>query len=175
MDVDKTWKTAPCTNTYSSICKKSPGQTILLLVLLLKSTADLNAISCLSFRHSSHRAPSTPWKLPGTKEAKNLDTFQRPLLFLSLLNGRQLGPCLSWMSKNGYCMSLRISTSRSWFCVYAADIMLLCLCLSGAALVSIEDPLEGHFIQQNLELLQDSAKNFWIGLYKTHEGEHNLN
>lgn len=53
--------------------------------------------------------------------------------------------------------------------------MLLCLRLSGASLVSIEDPLEGQFIQQNLELLQDSAKSFWIGFYKNHEGEHDLN
>lgn len=34
MDVDTKWKTAPCTNTYYSLCKRSPGQTILLLVLL---------------------------------------------------------------------------------------------------------------------------------------------
>ena len=26
MDVDGTWKTASCNNTYYSICKKSPGQ-----------------------------------------------------------------------------------------------------------------------------------------------------
>lgn len=51
-----------------------------------------------------------------------------------------------------------------------ADIMLLCLL--GASLVSIQDPQEGRFIQENLELLQDGAKTFWIGLYKTHEGEH---
>lgn len=44
----------------------------------------------------------------------------------------------------------------------------------GAALVSIEDPQEGAFIQENLELFQDSSTTFWIGLYKTHEGE-NLN
>lgn len=37
--------------------------------------------------------------------------------------------------------------------------------------MSIEDPQEGQFIQQNLELLQDGAKTFWIGLYKNHEGE----
>lgn len=41
----------------------------------------------------------------------------------------------------------------------------------GATLVSIQDPTEGQFIQKNLELLQDGAKTFWIGLYKTHEGE----
>lgn len=28
MDVDGKWKTAPCTNNYFSLCKRSPGQTI---------------------------------------------------------------------------------------------------------------------------------------------------
>lgn len=45
-------------------------------------------------------------------------------------------------------------------------------CALGAALVSIEDPQEGAFIHENLELFRDSSKIFWIGLYKTHEGEH---
>lgn len=27
IDVDKTWKTAPCTNTYYSVCKRSSGLT----------------------------------------------------------------------------------------------------------------------------------------------------
>lgn len=49
--------------------------------------------------------------------------------------------------------------------------MLLWLCCPGGSLLSIEDPQEGMFIQQNLELLQDGAKSFWIGLYKSHEGE----
>lgn len=31
VDVDKTWKTAPCTNTYYSLCKRSPGETFCLL------------------------------------------------------------------------------------------------------------------------------------------------
>lgn len=33
------------------------------------------------------------------------------------------------------------------------------------------DPQENLFIQQNLEKLQDEASSFWLGLYKTHEGE----
>ncbi|TNN57916.1 Macrophage mannose receptor 1 [Liparis tanakae] len=41
----------------------------------------------------------------------------------------------------------------------------------GATLVSIEDPQESLFIEHNLNILQDSAKSFWIGLYKTSEGE----
>lgn len=44
---------------------------------------------------------------------------------------------------------------------------------SGASLVSIEDPAEERFIQQNIELLQDGAKTFWIGLYKSHDGRNN--
>uniref|UniRef100_A0A3Q3KH59 C-type lectin domain-containing protein n=1 Tax=Monopterus albus TaxID=43700 RepID=A0A3Q3KH59_MONAL len=27
IDVDRTWKTAPCTNNYYSLCKRSPGET----------------------------------------------------------------------------------------------------------------------------------------------------
>ncbi len=49
---------------------------------------------------------------------------------------------------------------------------ILRLLSSGASLVSIEDPQEALFIQNNLELLQDGAKTFWIGLYKSHEGEY---
>lgn len=45
------------------------------------------------------------------------------------------------------------------------------MCALGAALVSIEDPQESEFIHENLELFQDSSKSFWIGLYKTNEGE----
>uniref|UniRef100_A0A3Q3KHD0 C-type lectin domain-containing protein n=1 Tax=Monopterus albus TaxID=43700 RepID=A0A3Q3KHD0_MONAL len=33
IDVDRTWKTAPCTNNYYSLCKRSPGETVPLLVL----------------------------------------------------------------------------------------------------------------------------------------------
>lgn len=52
--------------------------------------------------------------------------------------------------------------------------MHLCLCESGAALVSVVDPQESLFIEHNVEFLQDSAKSFWIGLYKNHEGEHKV-
>lgn len=34
MDVDGKWKTAPCSETHYSLCKRSPGQTFPLLVLL---------------------------------------------------------------------------------------------------------------------------------------------
>lgn len=35
MDVDTKWKTASCTNTYYSLCKRSPGQAILQFSLVL--------------------------------------------------------------------------------------------------------------------------------------------
>lgn len=40
--------------------------------------------------------------------------------------------------------------------------------------MSIQDPIESKFIEENVEILQDSAKTFWIGMYKTHEGEVNF-
>lgn len=50
-------------------------------------------------------------------------------------------------------------------------IIITQMCVLGAALVSVEDSQESGFIHENLELFQDSSKTFWIGLYKTHEGE----
>lgn len=35
VDVDKTWKTAPCTNNYYSLCKRSPGQTSIPILLVI--------------------------------------------------------------------------------------------------------------------------------------------
>uniref|UniRef100_A0A7N6A7T8 Macrophage mannose receptor 1 n=1 Tax=Anabas testudineus TaxID=64144 RepID=A0A7N6A7T8_ANATE len=125
MDVDKTWKTAPCTNTYYSLCKRSQDV-----------------------------APTDPPQLPGNcPEPKRQKT---------------------WIPFRGHCYAFLSSMVDNWAhasveCLKMADIMLLCLL--GASLVSIQDPQEGRFIQENLELLQDGAKTFWIGLYKTHEGE----
>uniref|UniRef100_A0A4W6CH01 Macrophage mannose receptor 1 n=1 Tax=Lates calcarifer TaxID=8187 RepID=A0A4W6CH01_LATCA len=114
IDVDKTWKTAPCTNTYYSLCKRSP-------------------------------APTEPPQLPGNcPEPKKRKT---------------------WIPFRGHCYSFLSSVVDNW-----AHASVECLKM-GASLVSIQDPQEGLFIQQNLELLQDGAKTFWIGLYKTHEGE----
>ncbi|KAL4001160.1 hepatocyte growth factor activator [Sarotherodon galilaeus] len=45
----------------------------------------------------------------------------------------------------------------------------LCKRSPGASLVSIQDPIESKFIEENVEILQDSAKTFWTGMYKTHE------
>lgn len=49
----------------------------------------------------------------------------------------------------------------------------MCLGFLGASLVSIQDPIEAEFIQKNIESLQDEAKTFWIGLYKSRDSEHN--
>ncbi|XP_061834761.1 macrophage mannose receptor 1b isoform X1 [Nerophis lumbriciformis] len=40
----------------------------------------------------------------------------------------------------------------------------------GGLLASIEDPEEQAFIQNNIEVFQDSHTSFWVGLYKTHKG-----
>uniref|UniRef100_A0AAQ5XFC7 Mannose receptor, C type 1a n=1 Tax=Amphiprion ocellaris TaxID=80972 RepID=A0AAQ5XFC7_AMPOC len=110
IDVDKTWKTAPCTNTHYSLCKKS-----------------------------SDVAPTEPPQLPGScPEPKKQKT---------------------WIPFRGHCYYFVSSVVDNW-----AHASVECLKM-GASLVSIEDPAEGTFIQQNLELLQDGAKTFWIGLY----------
>uniref|UniRef100_A0A672G4Y9 Mannose receptor C-type 1 n=1 Tax=Salarias fasciatus TaxID=181472 RepID=A0A672G4Y9_SALFA len=115
VDVDKLWKTAPCTNTYYSLCKKS---------------TDI--------------APTEPPQLPGRcPESKDN----------------------SWIPFRGHCYSFFTSESVNW--PFAS---VECLKL-GASLLSIQDPAENLFIQQNLELLHDGAKSFWIGLYKTNNGE----
>ncbi|XP_071381660.1 macrophage mannose receptor 1 [Centroberyx affinis] len=116
MDVDRKWKTAPCTNTYYNLCKRSPDV-----------------------------APTEPPQLPGNcPEPKKRKT---------------------WIPFRGHCYSFLSSMVDSW-----AHASVECLRM-GASLVSIEDPVEGQFIQQNLELLQDGSKSFWIGLYKSHESE----
>ncbi|XP_029003075.1 macrophage mannose receptor 1 [Betta splendens] len=116
MDVDKTWKTAPCTNSYYSLCKRSQDV-----------------------------APTDPPQLSGTcPEPKKQRT---------------------WIPFRGHCYVFLSSMAESW-----ARATVECLKM-GASLVSIEDPLESRFIQQNLEVLKDSARAFWIGLYKTYEDE----
>ncbi|KAM4606060.1 macrophage mannose receptor 1 [Polymixia lowei] len=116
MDVDRTWKTAACSNTYYSLCKRSPDV-----------------------------APTEPPQLPGVcPEPKKRKT---------------------WIPFRGYCYAFANSVVDNW-----AHASVECLRMGGS-LVSIQDPLEANFIQQNLELLQDVSKSFWIGLYKSHEGE----
>uniref|UniRef100_A0A3Q3VSG6 Macrophage mannose receptor 1 n=1 Tax=Mola mola TaxID=94237 RepID=A0A3Q3VSG6_MOLML len=116
MDRDQKWKTAPCTNTYYSLCKRSPDV-----------------------------APTDPPQLAGNcPEPKNQKT---------------------WIPFRGHCYFFVSSNVDNW-----AHASVECLKM-GASLVSIVDPQESLFIKQNLELLQDNAQSFWIGLYKTHEGE----
>uniref|UniRef100_A0A4W5L1V1 Macrophage mannose receptor 1 n=1 Tax=Hucho hucho TaxID=62062 RepID=A0A4W5L1V1_9TELE len=116
MDTDAKWKTGDCSNTYSSLCKRSP---------------DI--------------APSQPPQLPGNcPEPKKRKT---------------------WVPFRGYCYAFLNSVVDNW-----AHATVECLRM-GASLVSIEDPLEASFIQENLELLQDGSKSFWIGMHKSHEGD----
>uniref|UniRef100_A0A669CF10 Macrophage mannose receptor 1 n=2 Tax=Oreochromis niloticus TaxID=8128 RepID=A0A669CF10_ORENI len=114
VDVDKTWKTAPCTNTYYSLCKRSPVV-----------------------------APSAPPQLPGDCPQS---TSRR-----------------TWIPFRGHCYSFFSSVTNDW-----AHASTECIKM-GASLVSIQDPIESKFIEENVEILQDSAKTFWIGMYKTHE------
>ncbi|XP_068603912.1 macrophage mannose receptor 1 [Brachionichthys hirsutus] len=116
MDVDKKWKTAPCTDTYYSLCKRS-----------------------------SDIPPTDPPQLPGNCP----ESLRRR----------------TWIPFRGHCYSFRSSIVESW-----AHASVDCLQM-GASLLSITDPQEVAFIKHNLELLQDDAKSFWIGLYKNHEGE----
>uniref|UniRef100_A0A669DCS4 Macrophage mannose receptor 1 n=1 Tax=Oreochromis niloticus TaxID=8128 RepID=A0A669DCS4_ORENI len=114
VDVDKTWKTAPCTNTYYSLCKRSPVV-----------------------------APTAPPQLPGDCPQS---TSRR-----------------TWIPFRGHCYSFFSSVTDDW-----PRASLHCIQM-GASLVSIQDPIESKFIEEIVEILQDSAKTFWIGMYKTHE------
>ncbi|XP_069552423.1 macrophage mannose receptor 1 [Brachyistius frenatus] len=116
IDVDKTWKTAPCSDTHYSLCKKSPDV-----------------------------PPTEPPQLPGNcPESKRQKT---------------------WIPFRGHCYAFLGSMVDNW-----AHASVACLKM-GASLLSIQDPTEARFIQHNLELLQDGAKTFWIGLYKSHDDE----
>ncbi|MGH0174663.1 UNVERIFIED_CONTAM: hypothetical protein FKN15_068385 [Acipenser sinensis] len=46
----------------------------------------------------------------------------------------------------------------------------VCKQSKGGALLSIEDTAEAKFIEENIEILQDRVKSFWIGLYKNVDG-----
>ncbi|XP_061778196.1 macrophage mannose receptor 1 [Nerophis ophidion] len=116
VDVDKSWKTGPCSDTYYSLCKSSPDS-----------------------------APTEPPQLPGNCPEG--------------MSGR------TWVPFKGHCYSFLSSRADSW-----AHASVECLKM-GASLASIEDPQESAFIHENLELLQDSAKKFWIGLYRNHESQ----
>ncbi|KAM6919233.1 macrophage mannose receptor 1-like [Xenentodon cancila] len=69
----------------------------------------------------------------------------------------------TWLPYNGHCY-LFITDEIEW-----ADAATSCV-RHGGILASIEDPSEQKFIQNNIEIFQDSHASFWIGLYKTHKG-----
>ncbi|CAJ1082520.1 macrophage mannose receptor 1 [Xyrichtys novacula] len=71
----------------------------------------------------------------------------------------------SWIPFRGHCYAFFNYNDESW-----ASASVDCL-KKDASLLSIVDPQEALFVQENVHLLQDSAKSFWIGLYKTREGE----
>lgn len=118
-------------------------------------------------------APTEPPQLPGNcPESKK----RRPWIpfrghcyaFLSSMVD-------NWAQASVECLKMgKYYISCFW---YITSLCINCnfmsLGLSGASLVSIQDPVEETFIQQSIELLQDSAKSFWIGLYKSHDGKNN--
>lgn len=116
MDANKTWKTAPCTDNYYSLCKQSTAV-----------------------------APTEPPQLPGNCPESNR--------------------MKAWVPFRGHCYSFRSYELENW-----ATASVKCL-QAGGALVSIGDPAEAQFIQQNLEILQDESKSFWIGMYQNNKGE----
>ncbi|KAL1006843.1 hypothetical protein UPYG_G00077910 [Umbra pygmaea] len=71
----------------------------------------------------------------------------------------------TWVPFRGHCYAFQNSVVDNW-----AHATVECLRM-GASLVSIEDPLEASFIQENLELLQDATKSFWIGMHKSQDGD----
>ncbi|XP_073715685.1 macrophage mannose receptor 1 [Misgurnus anguillicaudatus] len=71
----------------------------------------------------------------------------------------------SWIPFRGHCYTFMTSTRDNW-----AQVTVECIKM-GASLVSIEDPIESHFIQKNLKILQDEAKSVWIGLHRSHKGD----
>ncbi|XP_035526281.1 macrophage mannose receptor 1-like [Morone saxatilis] len=69
-----------------------------------------------------------------------------------------------WLPFKGYCY-IFFTEVKEWAPASASCSR------HGGSLVSIEDPSEQEFIQNNARDFQDSHASFWIGLYKTHKGE----
>ncbi|XP_062849166.1 macrophage mannose receptor 1 [Trichomycterus rosablanca] len=96
-------------------------------------------------KHSSDIAPTDPPQLPGRcPEPKKSKT---------------------WVPFRGHCYVFFASRSENW-----AHATVECMRM-GASLVSVEDALESQFIQQNIEILHDEAKSFWIGMHRSHAGD----
>ncbi|CAM4532936.1 unnamed protein product [Leuciscus chuanchicus] len=71
----------------------------------------------------------------------------------------------TWIPFRGHCYAFMASMSDSW-----AHATVECMRI-GASLLSIEDSVESQFIIQNVEIMQDGIKSFWIGMHRSHSGE----
>lgn len=89
-------------HVQTTIIPSAKGHQVCQLDCTIIQMVNTNSKFCLLYRRSSHWASSAPRELSRINQAKNLDTFQRILLLFSQLSHRQLGPCFSWLSKNGY-------------------------------------------------------------------------
>uniref|UniRef100_A0A8D0GM94 Macrophage mannose receptor 1 n=1 Tax=Sphenodon punctatus TaxID=8508 RepID=A0A8D0GM94_SPHPU len=71
----------------------------------------------------------------------------------------------AWIPFRGHCYYFESSASRNW-----AQASLECLRL-GAALVSIVDTAELHFLSNIIEPLEKKSSTFWTGMYRNVKGE----
>lgn len=71
----------------------------------------------------------------------------------------------TWLPFRGHCYSFNYAVVDNW-----AHASVECVRMGGS-LVSIEDPVENQFITETIDLLQDDAKSFWIGLHKSYQGQ----
>ncbi|MGH0154560.1 UNVERIFIED_CONTAM: hypothetical protein FKN15_027476 [Acipenser sinensis] len=69
-----------------------------------------------------------------------------------------------WVPFRGHCYLFQSASTDNW-----PHASMECLRMGGA-LLSIEDTAEARFIEENIEILQDRVKSFWIGLYKNVDG-----
>ncbi|XP_056277836.1 macrophage mannose receptor 1b isoform X2 [Pseudoliparis swirei] len=70
----------------------------------------------------------------------------------------------TWLPFKGHCY-LFVTDEIEW-----ADAASSCV-RHGGILTSIEDPDEQKFIESNVEIFKDAHTSFWIGMYKTHNGD----
>ncbi|XP_002663014.2 macrophage mannose receptor 1 [Danio rerio] len=95
-------------------------------------------------KQSTDIAPTDPPQMPGNcPESKKRKT---------------------WIPFRGHCYAF-MSNSENW-----AHATVECIRIGGS-LVSIEDPKESHFIQRNVELMQDGVRSFWIGMHRSYMGD----
>ncbi|XP_068459604.1 macrophage mannose receptor 1-like isoform X2 [Clinocottus analis] len=70
----------------------------------------------------------------------------------------------TWLPFKGHCY-LFVTDEIEW-----ADAASSCV-RHGGILTSIENPAEQQFIKSNVEIFKDGHSAFWVGMYKTHNGE----